>query len=199
MKRDQIKKWLDNIGNDELKMVYLDDGQESLINPNMGYALRDEIFEWQDKLDDIDYSEEGFIELYLLTEDILDTLEVRMALNPAFIKKIEKIHQKIESGDTSDFVKVDLPKKSFFDLVNDYCDAKKIGEIVQASEMLISYVTSHIKNVECSIYDGRLWIKSIGNASCSASILSYALDINAKNKDDGLSLDNIWSIHLHRR
>lgn len=199
MKRDQIKKWLDSIGNDELKMVYLDDGQESLISPNMGYALRDEIFEWQDKLDDIDCSEEGFTELYLLTEDILDTLEARMALNPAFIKKLEKIHQKVESGDTSDFVEVNLPERSFFDLVNDYCDAKKIGEIVQASKMLISYVTNHIKNIDCYISDGRLWIKSIGNASCSTSILSYVLDINAKNIDDSLSLDNIWSIHLHRR
>ena len=199
MNKNQIKKWLDSIGNDELKMVYLDDGQESLINPNMGYALRDEIFKWQDKLDDIDYSEEGFTELYLLTEDILDTLEVRMALNPAFIKKLEKIHQKVESGDTSDFVEVNLPEKSFFVLVNDYCDAKKIGEIVQASKVLISYVTNHIKNIDCYISDGRLWIKPIGNASCSASILSYALDINAKNIDDSLSLDNIWSIHLHRR
>lgn len=199
MKRDQVKKWLNSIENDKLKIVYLDDGQESCIDPNMGYALRDEIFEWQDKLDDIDYSEEGFTELYLLTENILDTLEVRMALNPAFVEEMEKIHQKVESGDTSDFVKVDLPKKSFFDLVNDYCDAKKIGEIVQTTEMLISYVTSHIKNVECSIHSGRLWIKPIGNASCSASILSHALNIDAKNIDNTQFLDRIWSIHLYRR
>lgn len=199
MKRNQIKKWLDNVDNDEIKMVYLDDGQESLINPNMGYALRDEIFEWQDHLDEIEFSSEGLTELYLLTEDILGTLETRMALNPDFVREMEEIHNKVESGDTSDFVKVDLPKKSFFDLVNDYCDATKIGEIVQATEMLISYVTDHIKNIDCYISDGRLWIKPFGNVSCSTSILSYALDIDAKNIDDTQSLDSIWSIHLYRR
>ena len=198
MKKSEIKKWLEN-KNEKFTMVYLDDGIDCCADPNMGYALMDEIFKWQDQLDNIEYSDEGLVQLYLLIEDVLGTLESRLMLNPFFVKKLDEIHNKIESGDDSDFVKVDLPEKSFFDLVNDYCDAEKIGDVLTSCTLLIHYVQNRIKNVECDSCDGRLWIKPIGNASCSTSILSYALDIDAKNIDDSQWESKIWSIHLYRR
>ena len=166
---------------------------------NAGYALRDEIFEWQDKLDDLEYSEEGLIQLYLLTEDILDTLESRLDLNPEFVKEMEEIHQKIEAGDTSDFVKVQLPEKSFFDCVNDYVDAEKIGDVIQASTLLICYVKERINDVDCYIEDNKLWIKPLDNKSISTSIISELLDIKAINIDDSRQGNFAWCIPLERR
>lgn len=166
---------------------------------NAGYALKKEIFEWQDKLDDLDYSEEGMMNLYLLTEDILSTLESRLDLSDDFIKEMEEIHNKINNGDTSDFVKVDFPEKSFFDLVNDYVSAKKIGEVVIASKMLISYVLSRIDDVKCQIYNGKLCISAINNASISTSIISKLLNIEANNIDDSKSNDGVWSIYMQKR
>lgn len=192
MKVREVKKWLDDIDNEELEMVYLDDGQESCVNPNMGYALRDEIFNWQDRLDNIEYSDEGLAELYLLVEDILDTLELRLKLNPAFVEKLNSI-------DKEKFVKFDMPQKSFFDYVNNYCAAEKIGDVVQACSLLIYYVQGRIKNVQCKISDGQLWIKPIDNASCSTSIISEALGIKSSNIDDHMKDEKVWSIHLYRR
>ena len=166
---------------------------------NAGYALKEEIFKWQDKLDDLDYSEEGMMNLYLLTEDILSTLESRLDLSDDFIKEMEEIHNKVDDGNTSDFVKIDLPEKSFFDLVNDYVSAEKIGEVVATSKMLIFYVLSRINDVKCQIYNGKLYICTIGNASISTSIISELLDIKPNNINDSRSQDGIWCIHLQRR
>lgn len=166
---------------------------------NAGYAFKDEIFKWQDELDDLEYSNEGLVQLYLLTEDILDTLESRLDLNPKFVKKMEEIHQKIEAGDTSDFVEVQLPKKSFFDYVNDYADAEKIGDVIQASTLLICYVKEHINDVDCYIEDNKLWIKPLDNKSLSTSIISELLGIKAINIDDSQQKDLAWCIPLGRR
>lgn len=198
MKKSEIKKWLKD-KNEDFKMVYLDDGVECCANPNMGYALIDEIFAWQDELDDIDYSNEGLAELYLLVENILDTLELRLMLNPAFVKEMNEIHNKIESEDESDFVRVYLPERSFFDLVNNYCDAKKIGDVLTSCGALINYVQTRISDIDCDICDGRLWIKSKNNKSLTTDLISQLLEIDIMNIDDMQSIDGIWSIHLYRR
>lgn len=192
MKTEDVKRWLKEVNNEELEVVYLNDGQKSCVSPNMGYALRDEIFKWQDKLDNINYSEEGISDLYLLTEDILDILESRLELNPSFIEELESLTE-------DDFVKFELPKKNFFDYVNEYCRAEKIGDIVQICSLLISFVQDRIKNVECKIHSGRLWIEPIDNSSCSTSIISEALNIKSSNIDDSLQDDRVWSIHLYKR
>ena len=188
----KIKEWLKEANNEELEIVYLSDGQKCCVSPNMGYALRDEIFNWQDRLDDIDYSDEGITDLYLLIEDILDVLESRLELNPSLIEELESLTK-------DDFVKLELPKKTFFDYVNEYCRAKKIGDIVQICSLLIGFVHNRIKNVECKIHNGRLWIKPINNASCSTSIISEALNIKSSNVDDSMKDEGIWSIHLYKR
>jgi len=166
---------------------------------NAGYALRDEIFDWQDKLDDLDYSEEGLTELYLLTENILDTLESRLDLSEEFIEEMKAIRQDIDSGDMSDFVKVELPEKSFFDYVNDYANAKKIGDVVQASSLLLYYVKDHISGVDAYISHNRLYIKQKDDTSLSTSIIADLLDIKAKDIDDRNTFELEWSILLNRR
>ena len=188
----KIKEWLNKLPDEEYAKVYIETEEEDLIDPNMGYALRDEIFNWQDRLDNIEYSDEGLAELYLLVEDILDTLELRLKLNPALMEKLNSI-------DKEDFVKFDMPQKSFFDYVNDYCAAEKISDVVQTCSLLIYYVQGRIKNVQCEIYDGQLWIKPINNASCSTSIISEALEIKSSNIDDHMKDERVWSIHLYRR
>jgi len=193
MNREEIIKWLNGIENDEVEIVYLNDGKESCIAPNMGYALRDEIFEWQDQLDDIDYSEEGFSKLYLLVEDVLDSLENRMVFDDAFLSEIN------QKAETNDYVKVSLPERTFFDLVNLYTEAKKIGEVVSACNLLINYVQTRISDIDCNISDGRLWIKKKNNVSLSTSIIAQLLNIDSSNIDDSSWDQGIWSIHLYRR
>ena len=166
---------------------------------NAGYALRDEIFKWQDKLDDMEYSEDGMMQLYLLTEDILDTLESRLDLSDEFIAEMKAIDHEIESGDMSDFIEVELPKRSFFDYVNDYADATKIGDVVQASSLLLHYVNDHICDVDTYISHNRLYIKQKDNTSLSTSIIADLLGIKAKDIDDRNSFELEWSILLNRR
>lgn len=90
-------------------------------------------------------------------------------------------------------------EQSFFDLVNGYCSAEKINDIVQYSTLLITYVMSRINDVHCEIINNKLYICSVGNASLTTSIISDLLEIKANNIDDSKSMDGIWSIHLYRR
>ena len=90
-------------------------------------------------------------------------------------------------------------EQSFFDLVNGYCSAEKINDIVQYSTLLITYVMSHINDVHCEIINNKLYICSVGNASLTTSIIGELLNIKAKNIDDSKSLEGVWSIHLYRR
>lgn len=189
----ELKEWLCQYKDEDEIRVYVEvDGVAVLSHPNMGFLLRDEIFGYQDQLDQIDYSDNAIFETFLLAEDVLDTLESRLEISSDFIEEINKI--KME-----DSVKIELPEKSFFDMVNDYVRAKKIGEIVTASNLLIHYVLSHIDDVKCEIYHNKLYICSVNNTSISTSIISKLLNIKASNIDDSKSVDGIWSIHLYKR
>lgn len=189
----ELKDWLSQYKDEDEIRVYVEvDGVAVLSHPNMGFLLRDEIFGYQDQLDQIDYSDNAVFETFLLAEDVLDTLESRLEISSDFIQGLKRISEE-------EFVKVDLPEKSFFDLVNDYVNAKKIGEIISTSEILIHYVLSRINDVKCQIHNNKLYICTIGNASISTSIISELLDIKATNIDDSQSMDGIWSIHLHKR
>ncbi|MBR3208737.1 MAG: hypothetical protein IKF82_00555 [Bacilli bacterium] len=90
-------------------------------------------------------------------------------------------------------------QKSFFDMVNDYCDAEKIKDIISSCELLITYVIDRIPNVDCYIQFDKLWIKRKNNKSLSTDLISQLLNLDIKNIDDSRSIDGIWSIHLYRR
>ena len=94
---------------------------------------------------------------------------------------------------------VEIFEKSFFDCVNDYCNAEKIKDISIASKSLINYVNKRMPFVQCYIENGKLWIKPVDNASCSTSIISSLMNIKANNIDDSQWTNGIWSIHLYRR
>ena len=192
MKTKEIKKWLQDIDDDEDNLVYIQTKEKNLISPNMGYALIDEIFAWQDKLDDIEYSNQGLIDLYFLTEEILSELESRLEIDSDLIDKIEKISEK-------EYVKLDIPDQSFFDYVNNYAKAKKVGEVVQSCALLIYYVQRRLPYAQCDIHNDRLWIKRKDNSSCSTSIISNALQIKASNIDDKDWEEGVWSIQLYKR
>ena len=90
-------------------------------------------------------------------------------------------------------------EESFFDLVNGYCNADRINDIVRYSTLLINYVMSRINDIHCEILNNRLYICSVGNTSLSTDIISELLDIKAGNIDDSQYMDGIWSIHLYKR
>lgn len=61
----------------------------------------DELFAWQDSLDEIE--KEPF-KAWNLFNDFLDEAENQLEYSEEFIKEMEEIHKKVESGDYSDFV-----------------------------------------------------------------------------------------------
>lgn len=201
MKNKDLQTWLKNHDSEEELKCWIQFEDEGLSSPNMATIEKDEIFDWQDKLDDIDYVDdlqENMFNLFDLFDDFLNTLESRLQLNPEFVQELTELHKKIEDGDTSDFVSVELPKRSLWDYINDLCDAQKIAEYVSASKMLIFEVKDKLDAI-VTIEDGKLCIKQKDNASISTSIISYALDIEAKDINDSKWDQGIWTIILKRR
>ena len=72
----EVKEWLSQYNDEDEVKVYVEvDGVAVLSEPNMGFLLRDEIFKYQDQLDQIDFSEKAVFETYLLVEDVLDVFK----------------------------------------------------------------------------------------------------------------------------
>ena len=65
----------------------------------------DELFSWQDRLDELENDKS---EAWDLFDDFLNEAESHLKYSEEFIKEMEEIHKKVESGDYSDFVKVDF-------------------------------------------------------------------------------------------
>lgn len=70
-----------------------------------------ELFYWQDRLDEVENDKSKAWELF---DDFLNGAENQLEYSEEFIKEMEEIHKKVESGDYSDFVKV-----KFEDLFDD--------------------------------------------------------------------------------
>lgn len=64
-----------------------------------------ELFYWQDRLDEVENDKSKAWELF---DDFLNEAENQLEYSEEFIKEMEEIHKKVESGDYSDFVKVDF-------------------------------------------------------------------------------------------
>lgn len=62
---------------------------------------RDEIFEYQDRLDNC----KCFDELYNLCDEILWELEGRLTVEQELLLKLEEIHEEVDNGDYHRFVK----------------------------------------------------------------------------------------------
>ena len=204
MENRDLKAWLNLHDNDAEVKCYVKIGDEEIASPNMATILRDEIFAWQDRLDDVDYvsdNEQNMINLFELIDEFLDELESRLQLNPEFIKEMQEIHEKIEAGDYSDFVKID-PKEfeiSFWDRVDDFAKATKIREYVDATNSILLYAKSRLPDLNIYIEGSYLYITQKENASISTSIIATALDIEAKDIDDKQWEQSIYRIKLEER
>lgn len=202
--RDLIA-WLNLQDKDAKVKCWVQVGDEEISNPNMATVPKDEIFDWQDRLDDIDYDQkhlkQGMTELFHLIDDILDELESRLQLNPYLVEELEDLHKKIEEGDMSDFVKIDIPERSFWDYVNDFCEAIKIRDYVESSEFLILIVKNKFKNDPINVYieGSSLYIKKTGNISLSTSIIAEMLKIDPSDIDDRQWEQGIFRIPLKPR
>jgi len=204
MENRDLKAWLNLHDDDAEVKCYVKIGDEEIASPNMATILRDEIFDWQDRLDDVDYvsdNEQNMINLFELIDEFLDELESRLQLNPEFVKKKQEIHEKIEAGDYSDFVEID-PKKfeiSFWDRVDDFAKATKIREYVNASNSILLYAKNRLPDLNIYIEGPYLYITQKENASISTSIIAVALDIEAKDIDDRQWEQSIYRIKLEER
>lgn len=204
MENKDLKAWLNLHDNDAEVKCYVKIGDEEIASPNMATVLRDEIFAWQDRLDDVDYvsdNEQNIINLFELIDEFLDELESRLQLNPEFVKGMQEIHKKIETGDYSDFVEID-PKefeRSFWDRVDDFAKATKIREYVDATNDILLYVKDRLPDLNIYIEGSYLYITQKKNASISTSIIAVALDIEAKDIDDRQWEQSIYRIKLEER
>ncbi len=197
MENKDLKAWLGLHDNDAEVKCYVKIGDEEISSPNMATILRDEIFAWQDRLDDVDYvsdNEQNMINLFELIDEFLDELESRLQLNPEFIKEME-------TGDYSDFVKIDLKELevSFWDRVDDFARATKIREYVDATNSILLYAKSRLPDLNIYIEGPYLYITQKENASISTSIIAVALDIEAKDIDDRQWEQSIYRIKLEER
>ena len=200
MENKDLKAWLSLHDNNAEVKCYVKIGDEEIASPNMATILRDEIFAWQDRLDDVDYvsdNEQNMINLFELIDEFLDELESRLQLSPEFIKEI----QEMEAGDCSDFVEID-PKEfevSFWDRVDDFARATKIREYVDATNSILLYAKSKLPDLNIYIEGQYLYITQKENASISTSIIAVALDIEAKDIDDRQWEQSIYRIKLEER
>ena len=197
MENKDLKEWLNLHDNDAEVKCYVKIGDEEIASPNMATVLRDEIFAWQDRLDDVDYvsdNEQNMINLFELIDEFLDELESRLQLNPDFIKEME-------AGDCSDFVEIDLKELevSFWDRVDDFARATKIREYVDATNSILLYAKSRLPDLNIYIEGPYLYITQKENVSISTSIIAVALDIEAKDIDDRQWEQSIYRIKLEER
>lgn len=197
MENKDLKTWLSLHDNDAEVKCYVKIGDEEIASPNMATILRDEIFAWQDRLDDVDYvsdNEQNMINLFELIDEFLDELESRLQLSPDFIKEME-------TGDCSDFVEIDSKEfeVSFWDRVDDFARATKIREYVDATNSILLYAKSRLPDLNIYIEGQYLYITQKENASISTSIIAVALDIEAKDIDDRQWEQSIYRIKLEER
>lgn len=197
MENKDLKTWLSLHDNNAEVKCYVKIGDEEIASPNMATILRDEIFAWQDRLDDVDYvsdNEQNMINLFELIDEFLDELESRLQLNPEFIKEME-------AGDCSGFVEIDLKELevSFWDRVDDFARATKIREYVDATNSILLYAKSRLPDLNIYIEGPYLYITQKENASISTSIIAVALDIEAKDIDDRQWEQSIYRIKLEER
>lgn len=204
MENRDLKAWLNLYDNDAEVKCYVKIGDEEIASPNMATVLRDEIFAWQDRLDDIDYvsdNEQNMINLFELIDEFLDELESRLQLNPEFIKEMQEIEEKIEAGDYSDFVEIDQKEFeiSFWDRVDDFAKATKIREYVDATNSILLYAKDKLPDLNIYIEGSYLYITQKENGSISTSIIASALGIDAKDIDDRQWEQSIYRIKLEER
>lgn len=202
MKNRDLQKWLNTYDENEKVECWVKIGDDELSHPNMATVPRDEIFEWQDKLDDIDYvdnNEENMLQLFNFIDGILDELESRLQVSPELIKELQEMDAKIEAGDMSDFVKVDCPERSFWDLANDFVHAEKITDYVESSQRILFYVKDKLPELDSYIEGSYLYIIKKNDASISTSIIAYALGIETTDIDDKEWEQQIYRIKLEDR
>ena len=202
MKNKELQAWLKSHDTDAEIKCWIQIEDDELSSSNMATIERDEIFKYQDKLDDIDYvenNEQNMRELFVLVDELLDELESRLQINPELIEELQTLQEKVDNGDTSDFVEMELPKESFWDKVDTFAQATKIRDYVESSDSLLRYVQERLPYADSYIEGSYLYIVGKGNESLPTSIISYVLDIDSKDIDDQAWEHRIYKIKLQEQ
>ena len=165
---------------------------DEVASPNMATVTKDELFEWEDQLNEIVAGDDSFLDIFMFTDHILDELESRLQLNPNFVAEIESMEHE-------DFVPVELNYNcTFHSKIDAYHTARTIRELHDAENGIITCVKHKLGDLDVSIRNGILIIKQRNNISCSTSIITDILHVNAKkinDKNANLS-EGIWAIDL---
>lgn len=100
-----------------------------------------ELFAWQDALDEI---EKEPSKAWNLFNEFLDEAENQLEYSEEFIKEMEEIIKKVQDGDYSDFVRVE----SLEDLFNDECCHTCGNCISDEEEHLTCIYDNQLKNFD---------------------------------------------------
>lgn len=200
MNNNDLQIFLKSFKNDAPVKVWIQIGDEELSDPNMAVATIDEIFEWQDELDKLSLDDDDFLTIFEFTDNLLDILESRLQLSPSFIEEMRQIEAKIESGDTSDFVTIDLDDfdYDFYECLQQYHTARTMRDFANAKTNIILCVKHYLGDLKVDIHNDILFIQRQNNLSCSTSIIADLLCVPTRVINDSQWDKGIWSINLKK-
>lgn len=192
-----LQDFLKSFDDNEQVDVWVKIGDKELSEPNMATITLDEIFDLQDDLDEISLDGDNFLQIFEFTDNLLNELESRLQLSENFINEMDEVRRKLQSGDRSDFVKVDVDLSfNFRDCLNDYHVARTMRDLDIAQKNIKLCVKHFLGDVDVDIRNDILFIKQRDNISCSISIISDLLGIPSGYINDKQWQDGVWSIDL---
>lgn len=193
MNNHDLQVFLQQFSDDAVVEVWVKVNDEELSSPNMATITRDEIFDYQDKLDELMLDDDNFLNIFHFVDDLLDELESRLQLAPGFIEEMRSIIE----DDSIELVPLDLDGIwSFDELINRFHTARTIRDLYDVQEHIRIYVEGKIQGVKVRVHNSSLFIERQDNASCSTSIIADILGIDSKRINDKQWLDGVWIIDL---
>lgn len=193
MKVKELKTKLNELDDEKEIKFWLETDQGVMASPNMAPVEIDELFDWYDALDDMDYNckepYESVIELYNFIDDVLGDMENKLELNPDFVNELKK-------AENEESISVKIRQPSFWKYVQEFKTIDTIEDIMYTYKPLLRFVTEKLPNTAVWIKNNKLYIKQKNNISLSSDIISQLLNINTRHINDKYWKDGVYSIIL---
>lgn len=193
MKVKELKAKLNKFDDEKEIKFWLETDQGVMASPNMAPVEIDELFDWYDTLDTIDYNQkepyESIAELYDFINDVLGYMENKLELDPDFVNELKE-------AKNEEFIPVKIRQPSFWEYVQELKTIDTIEDIMYTYKPLLRFVNEKLPDTEVWIKNNKLYIKQKNNISLSSDIISQLLNINTRHINDRYWKDGVYSIIL---
>lgn len=193
MKVKELKTKLNEFDDEKEIKFWIETDQGVMASPNMAPVEIDELFDWYDTLDTIDYNQkepyESITELYDFINDVLGEMENKLELDPDFVNELKE-------AKNEEFISVKIRQPSFWEYVQELKTIDTIEDIMYTYKPLLRFVSEKLPDTEVWIKNNKLYIKQKNNISLSSDIISQLLNINIRYINDKYWKDGIYSIIL---